>query len=119
VLLGVITPAAGWTHMSLTPRVVGAIAALGVAGTGFAFVMYHGLIRDVGATTASMVTFIIPVVAVALGVVLLDEPLGWNLFAGGAVVIVGVALAEGLLRRGAKVPDEAAAASTDVITAPR
>ncbi|HVF20421.1 MAG TPA: DMT family transporter [Mycobacteriales bacterium] len=116
-LIAVLAPL-GWQPMDLTGRVVGSMLALGVVGTGLAFIVYHGLIRDVGPTTASMVTFIIPVVAVALGVLLLGEPLGWNLFVGGAVVIVGVAIAEGRLRR-APAASESDAASTDVVTAPR
>jgi hypothetical protein len=44
------------------------------------------------------VTYLIPVVAVVLGVVALGERAGWNLLAGGAVVIAGVALTEGRLR---------------------
>ena len=118
LLLAALVPVVGWSDLDLTPRVLGAILALGVLGTGIAFVIYHGLIRDVGATTASMVTFLIPVVAVALGVLVLDEPLGWNLFAGGAVVIAGVAVAEGRLRRRARVPEAAEGASTDAVIAP-
>ena len=119
VLLGAVTLAAGWEPVDLAGDVVAAMLALGVLGTGFAFILYHGLIRDIGATSASMVTFIIPVVAVSLGVVVLDEPLGWNLFVGGAVVVLAVALAEGRLWRRTRCPDEAAAATTDVLTAPR
>lgn len=117
VVLGVVTPLAARDSVSLTPRVVLSMLALGGLGTGIAFVIYHGLIRDVGATSASMVTFLIPLVAVALGVVVLDEPLGWNLFAGGAVVIVAVALAEGRLHRRSPVPEVAVAATTEVVTA--
>jgi len=126
VLLAAVTPLLGWTPMTLTARVVWAMLALGVLGTGFAFIVYHGLIRDIGATSASMVTFIIPLVAVALGVVVLDEPLGWNLFVGGAVVIAGVAVAASGTRARCSRPsataastDVATAASTDVVTAPR
>jgi len=39
----------------------------------------------------------VPVVAVVLGVVVLDEPLRWTLFAGAGVVVAGVAVAEGRL----------------------
>jgi drug/metabolite transporter (DMT)-like permease len=97
-VLGVVAPLGGG-HVHLTGRVVLSVLALGGLGTGVAFVIYHGLIRDIGATSTSLVTFVIPVVAVALGVAVLDEPLTWNLFAGAVVVVLGVALAEGRLRR--------------------
>ncbi|MBW3602795.1 MAG: DMT family transporter [Actinobacteria bacterium] len=83
----------------LTPVVVASVVALGVVGTGLAYLVYYRLIADVGATSTSMVTYVIPVVAVVLGVATLGEPVTWNLFAGGAVVVAGIALAEGRLDR--------------------
>jgi drug/metabolite transporter (DMT)-like permease len=100
VLLGVMAPFGGGA-VHLTARVVLSVAALGALGTGIAFVLYHGLIRDIGATSASLVTFVVPVVAVALGAGVLGEPLTWNLFVGAVVVVTGVALAEGRLRQAA------------------
>ena len=88
VLAGEPAPQPDW-------RVVGAIATLGVLGTGIAYLLSFKLIELAGATTASMVTYLIPVVAVALGVVVLDEPVTWHLFVGAAVVFAGIAVAEG------------------------
>ena len=76
------------------PVGVAAAVALGAVGTGFAYLLYYGLIAEAGATSASTVTYLVPVAAVALGVVVLSEPVRWNLFAGAAVVLLGVALAE-------------------------
>lgn len=98
VMLAVATPLAGG-DVDLTWRVSGAVLALGALGTGLALIVYNGLIHDIGPTSTSLVTFVVPVIAVALGAVVLDEPLTWNLFAGAAVVVAGVALAEGRLRR--------------------
>lgn len=92
VMLAAVTPFGGG-DVSLTPRVLGAVLALGALGTGVALIVYNSLIRDIGATGTSLVTFIVPVVAVALGAVALAEPVTWNLFAGAAVVIAGVRLA--------------------------
>jgi drug/metabolite transporter (DMT)-like permease len=94
VLLG-LSPFIAGDPMQLSARVLAAVLTLGVAGTGIAYLLYYGLIRDVGATTASMVTYLIPIVAFALGVVVRDEPAHWYVFAGAAIVIAGVALAEG------------------------
>ena len=92
VLVALATPFGGGS-VDLSPKVVAAVLALGALGTGVAMIVYNGLIRDLGATGTSLVTFIPPVVAVALGALVLGEPVTWNLFAGAAVVIAGVRLA--------------------------
>lgn len=95
-MLAVVTPLAGG-HVHLAWKVVGSVLALGALGTGIAFVIYHGLIRDIGATSTSLVTFVAPIIAVALGATVLGEAITWNLFAGAVVVFFGAALAEGRL----------------------
>jgi drug/metabolite transporter (DMT)-like permease len=87
-------PFAGWSDVSLTWRVTGSIVALGVFGTGIAFFLLYSLIESVGATRASTVTYLIPLVAVALGVVVLGEQVEWYHFAGGAIVLLGIMIAE-------------------------
>ena len=97
VLLIAITPIIGWQTPDLSIRVVLSVATLGAMGTGIAYLIYHGLMRDAGATSTSLVTYLAPVIAVVLGVIVLGERLTWNLFAGAAIVIAGVAMAEGRL----------------------
>jgi drug/metabolite transporter (DMT)-like permease len=99
VVLIALSPFVAAEPMHLEPRVVASILALGVFGTGIAYVLSYGLIRDEGATTVSMVTYLIPVVAFVLGVVVRDEPVHWYVFAGAAIVIAGVATADGRLTR--------------------
>jgi drug/metabolite transporter (DMT)-like permease len=101
VVLGVAALAVGG-DVHVTAKVAGAMASLGILGTGVAYVLYNGLIRDVGATSTSLVTFVVPCIAVMLGIAVYDEPLTWNVLAGAAVVVLGVATAEGRLRRGAR-----------------
>ena len=67
--------------------------ALGLLGTGFAYILYFRLIADLGASTASSVNYVVPVVAVVLGVLVLDEPVTWHLVAGGSLVLVSMAYA--------------------------
>jgi drug/metabolite transporter (DMT)-like permease len=98
VEFGVLAPFVATRPVSLPPRVWLSLLALGAAGTGIAYVIYYGLIHEVGATTASTVTYVVPLVAVTLGVLALGETVRWNDFAGAAVVITGIALAEGRLR---------------------
>lgn len=97
VTLWLASPLLARGPVDLTPMVLGSTLALGAVGTGIAYLLYYRLITDAGATSASMVAYLIPVVAVVLGVLVLSEPVTWNLFVGAAVVIAGVATAEGRL----------------------
>ncbi|MBA8822682.1 drug/metabolite transporter (DMT)-like permease [Saccharopolyspora lacisalsi] len=69
-----------------------AVATLGILGTGLAFALHYRIISDEGATTASTVTYLMPVVSIVLGWLVLDERFGWRVVAGMVVVLVGVAL---------------------------
>jgi drug/metabolite transporter (DMT)-like permease len=80
---------------SLRPEVIGSVVALGALGTGIAFVIHLRNNRLVGASLSSMVTYLIPVFAVLVGVVVLDEPLTWHQPLGALVVLAGVAVAQG------------------------
>jgi drug/metabolite transporter (DMT)-like permease len=72
--------------------------ALGVLGTGVAYILNFNVVREAGAQTGSMVTYLVPVFAVVFGVAILGEPLSWHEPAGGALIIAGVALSQGALR---------------------
>jgi drug/metabolite transporter (DMT)-like permease len=69
-----------------------------VLGTGLAFVLHMRNIRLLGASTASMVTYLIPVFATVIGVAVLGEELAWFQPVGAAVVLLGVAIAQGVGR---------------------
>lgn len=73
----------------------GSMLALGVFGSGLAMVGYVWLIGQAGAVRASVVTYLIPPTGVSLGWLVLGETIGWNLLAGLAFVIAGVALVQG------------------------
>lgn len=103
-LSAVAMPALGPAPTHLPVRVLLAVGALGALGTGAAYVLQHGLIRDAGATVASTVTYVAPVVAVIIGVTLLSEHLTWNEPAGAAVIIAGAVLVGGSGRRRAQRP---------------
>jgi drug/metabolite transporter (DMT)-like permease len=83
---------------SLSADVVGSVLALGVLGTGLAFVLLFRVIRAAGATTASTVTYVIPLFATLIGVIGLGERLAWYEPVGGLVVLAGVAISQGTLR---------------------
>lgn len=71
-----------------------ALLALGIFGTGLAFIVYFTLIERVGATNASMVTYVVPIVGLAAGALVRGEEFGVNVFVGAVVLIVGVYLAQ-------------------------
>ena len=64
-----------------------AVLALGVVGTGIAMSFQYDVVRAAGPTVGSSVTYLIPLVSVALGVLVLGERLAWPQFAGAAVVL--------------------------------
>ena len=72
--------------------------ALGIVGTGLAYVMYFDIIAKVGSAVASSVTYITPLVGVLLGALLLGEPLNWNQGIGGVVVLLGAAITQDRIR---------------------
>jgi drug/metabolite transporter (DMT)-like permease len=70
---------------------------LGALGTGYAYLLNYRTLQESGATVASLVTYLIPLVAVAAGVLVLGEPFTLRLLLGSLVVILGVALVQGRL----------------------
>jgi hypothetical protein len=73
-----------------TPTRMLAIVLLGVFGTGIGYVINYRLIADLGATRAALSTYIIPVVAVLVGVIALDESFSGRIVAGGLLIAVGI-----------------------------
>ena len=88
---------------SLTPTRVASILLLGVVGTGLAYVLNYRIIADIGATKASLVTYIIPVIAVVVGILVLDEPFEARLLIGGALTVAAIAAVNHKSR--ARVPE--------------
>jgi drug/metabolite transporter (DMT)-like permease len=94
VLLGAAMPWIGRQQVTVSGTVVLSVVALGVLSTGIAYVLNHRLIQDEGPAAASMTNYLTPVVAVLLGVVVVDERLSGNLVVGTAMVLLGVWIAE-------------------------
>ncbi|MFL5845876.1 MAG: DMT family transporter [Solirubrobacteraceae bacterium] len=74
-------------------RAILAITGLGVLGTALAFVIFYGLIAEIGAGRASLVSYLAPGVALFYGAVFLDESIGWAAISGLALILGGVAVA--------------------------
>ena len=88
----------GYAHGPITTSVVLAMLALGVLGSGIAYILNYVVIHRSDATTASTVTYVITLVAVVSGAVVLGEDISWNEPIGGALVVLGAATAQGLIR---------------------
>ena len=75
----------------------GSALALAVACTGLAYVLFYRLIASAGATKAISVTFLIPAFALLWGWLALDEQPTRSMLLGCAVILLGTALATGLV----------------------
>lgn len=94
VQLAVLTPLFTSTPGSFPLWPTLSVVALGALGTGIAFLLQYGIVAEKGPTIATMVTYLIPVIATAAGVALLDEHLTWNEPVGALVVLAGAALTQ-------------------------
>jgi drug/metabolite transporter (DMT)-like permease len=79
------------------------VVALGLACTALALVLYFALIADVGPGRATVITYINPIVAVALGVIVLGESVGPAAIAGLVLILAGAWLATGGRPRSASI----------------
>jgi len=73
-------------------KVLGSVVALGVPGTALAYLLFFGMIAGPGAAFASLVTYLIPPIALAYGAVFLGERFGASAYSGLALLLGGVAL---------------------------
>ncbi|MFL5272791.1 MAG: DMT family transporter [Anaeromyxobacteraceae bacterium] len=87
-----------WPAHAVSPRAWAAVVALALACTALAYVLYFRLIARLGPARAIAVTFLIPPFAVAWGGAFLGERLGARVVLGAAIVLVGTALATGLVK---------------------
>ena len=92
VMLALALAVTGAPAPHVTAESVAAIVVLGIVGTGFAYVLNYQIITSEGATAASTVTYLLPVVAIVLGVLVLGESVTVTVLAGIALVLAGVAL---------------------------
>lgn len=91
----VYAPAAAVTRPSElpAPSVLAALAALGAVCTAVAFVAFLELIKEIGPTRSTVITYVNPAVAVAAGALFLDEPLTAGILAAFALILAGSVLA--------------------------
>ncbi|WP_217169751.1 DMT family transporter [Streptomyces sp. AC512_CC834] len=113
--LAIVTPVFTSVPTSFPVLPLLSVAALGVLGTGLAFLIQYDLVAEVGPTTAQMVTYFTPVIATAAGVALLGESLSWSTPVGAVIVLAGAALTQSRPRT---TPHSTVPDGTDTAPAP-
>jgi drug/metabolite transporter (DMT)-like permease len=94
-------------------EVIAAVVVLGVICTALAFLIFFPLVAEVGAARATVITYVNPAVALALGVVFLKEPLTIGIVLGFVLIVLGSVLAT---RRAAPAkPSAALSRSPDLL----
>jgi drug/metabolite transporter (DMT)-like permease len=94
ILMALTLPFGGLVAPHWRFDAIGSLLILGIFGTGLAYVLNYRLIGDEGPTAASTTTYLLPVVAVALGALVVREPVTWPMIAGMVIVLAGVALVQ-------------------------
>ena len=72
------------------PGVLASLAVLGFAATGFGFLFYYTMLSELGATRASMVTYLLPPLALIYGAIFFNEPFNPIAIAAMALILLGV-----------------------------
>jgi drug/metabolite transporter (DMT)-like permease len=78
--------------LALPAEGIFAVLWLGLLGSGAAYLLFYRLLRKWGATRTSMVAYTLPIWGIALGLIVLGEPIGAGLVLGTALVLAGIAL---------------------------
>ena len=81
-----------WSQLHFTARTTTSLLYLATAGAIGGFLAYTYALRHLPVSFVSLYAYINPVIAVALGVVVLDEPFTWRMAFAAALVFAGVAV---------------------------
>jgi len=93
----------GISQDNYRPVNVFAMLALGILGSGFAYIWNFSIIAAAGSSIASSVTYLTPVVAVFVGWLFLGEVIVWHEPVGALLVILGAAVSQGRFNRRVQV----------------
>lgn len=78
---------------------IGAVLFISLMATSFAYLLYFHVIRTAGATNTLLLVFLIPVTAILMGVVILDESVDARMIAGMLIVFCALVLVDGRVLR--------------------
>jgi drug/metabolite transporter (DMT)-like permease len=90
IMLALGTALGEWSHLDFSARTTSALVYLTVAGSLVAFAAYSYALRHLDVAVVSLYTYVNPVIAVALGTLLLGEPFGLRTVIAAAVIFLGV-----------------------------
>ncbi len=90
-----VHPITGFTMPRMSS--LGAVLALACLSTALAYVIFYQIMRSAGASNLMLVTFLIPVSALLLGIIVLRENMTLNALAGMALIFLGLAAIDGRL----------------------
>lgn len=90
---------ATWPAAAVSAYAWGSVLSLGIACTGVAYFIYFHLLNVAGPARAMTVTFVIPVFGILWGALFLHEQVSAVMIEGCAIVLVGTALATGVIKR--------------------
>ena len=93
-----LTPVVALSPITFSWPVLLSLLALGALGTGVVYIWNMNVLRAWGPTATSGVTYVTPVVGVALGILVLGEQLSWNEPVGAAIVLGGILLTQQRVR---------------------
>jgi drug/metabolite transporter (DMT)-like permease len=79
-----------WPHLGFSTRTLASLVYLTLAGSVIAFAAYSYALRHLPIATVSLYTYVNPVIAVALGTILLGEPFRVSMLVAAAIIIVGM-----------------------------
>lgn len=88
-----------WTLAMPGLNIWASLFAIALVNTALAYVVYYRMLANVGVTYISLVTFLIPIIALMLGVVFLNESVTTQALTGMAVIALGLAAIDGRLFR--------------------
>ncbi len=93
LILAFITPFDGITLIANDALALsGLLLGLGLLGTGLAYIIYYFLVEALGAVRASSVTYLPPIVALAIGAAIVGEPIGALDYLAAGLIFAGVVL---------------------------
>ena len=95
-----------WTLAVPQLNIWAAWLAIALVNTALAYVVYYRMVARVGVTFISLVTFLIPVIALFLGAVFLDESVTLQALAGMAIIALGLGAADERLLRRRSIPHQ-------------